>query len=260
MRVAYFDSVKDNRPTVRNVSWRDLVRDLTTFRRAPGKRAAPCWSPAVYRDGATSRRAAAVLAVSALVLDYDDGVSPAHALERWRGFAGVVHSSWSHRPDAPKCRVVLPLAEPVGAAIWRDVYRLVVAADGDDADPACCDVSRIYLLPATGAHDCGVSRQIYGRRLDLAPFVDRARQRQRQREASARARRPRPRQLPAEPVRLDRREVAARLECRIRGSTARGAPCPRCGENEVWFSLLRGFARCNHKNTCGWSGLVSELG
>ena len=45
-------------------------------------------------------------------------------------------------PEAPRWRVVIPLARPVAAKRWRDVWQRARAALCPEADPSCKDPSR----------------------------------------------------------------------------------------------------------------------
>lgn len=63
-----------------------------------------------------------------------------------------------------------------------------------------------------------------------------------------------------------RERIAAEVGAELAGSgddrRAVHAPCPACGQQSAWFYLspsrLR-RARCNHRNTCGWTGTLDEL-
>lgn len=72
----------------------------------------PCWSPALYRSHSTPGLLG-VLCLSALVQDHDDGLSIDEALRPWQDWPLPLHTSWSHRVQHPRFRVVLPLDRPV---------------------------------------------------------------------------------------------------------------------------------------------------
>jgi len=124
---------------------------LSRFEVLTEKRRGRCWSPTRYAEGASSRSNACVLKVSALVFDLDR-VPPNP--ERLAGVHWIGHTTWSHKPTAPRWRVVIPLATPVPAARWRDVWQRARAALCPEADPACKDPSRAYWLPS---HSGGVT-------------------------------------------------------------------------------------------------------
>jgi hypothetical protein len=139
-----------NRPAVeqRHVELDQLVTMLTTVRELGDKRQARCWSPTLYADGMTSRANAGVAEVSALVFDLDRVPPDPKRLE---GVCWIGHMTWSHTSQAPRWRVTLPLAQPVAASSWGDVWRRARAALCPEADPSCKDPSRQYYLPSCPA-------------------------------------------------------------------------------------------------------------
>jgi hypothetical protein len=68
--------------------------------------------------------------------------------------------------------VALPLARPVDAANWRDVWQRAQASLCPEADPVCKDPSRAYWLPS---HNGGVSAKATrhaGPLLDVATLAE----------------------------------------------------------------------------------------
>jgi len=149
--IALFDGYNQPNVEQRMVNLEDMVDLLTTFHELANKRLARCWSPTLYAEGHTSRANAGVASVSALVFDMDK-VPPDP--ERLAGVYWIGHTTWSHKPETPKWRVVVPLAEPVPATSWRDVWRRARAALCPEADPSCKDPSRQYYVPS---HPPGVT-------------------------------------------------------------------------------------------------------
>jgi len=141
--IALFASLRDPRPARESTTWPKLVQLLTRH----GERAdkdGPMWSPTKYPDG-TTRGKASVQSVYALVLDYD------HEQPTWAAFetyAYVAHTTHRHTPEAPRWRVVLPLASSVPAEEWPDVWSRAQAHFGSEFDAQCKDASRAYFLPS----------------------------------------------------------------------------------------------------------------
>lgn len=280
MIVSFFADVRSVQPLARDLTWERLADTLVEFRAHWGdddasKRSAPCWSPVRYREGGR-RRAADVVDVSALVLDYDDGRTIDEAVAAWDGLARVVHTSWSHSPEAHKLRVILPLVEPVPASLWSGVYRAALRDDGDVADPKCSDPSRLYLLPCMGRHAVPWARCYSGDLLDLGDLalrVDEARRRVEAAQAERRARVAREAKRYADQGdtvgavrRLLDTDPHAReaLGQRLGGSVIRrpggdvikGIRCPSCGRGSLWWFLAPhsfGGAACDHRKTCGYA-------
>ena len=244
--------------------------------RKRAKNSLPCWSPAVYAEHAT-RGTAGVLAVSSLVLDYDDGTSPEDALAPWRQWPLAASSTWSHEVDHARIRVTIPLEVPVPAAAWKDVWISAVERAAGRPDLACSDPGRLYFLPALKS-----SRQPYFRfvhdpggrllRLDWGSLPAPQREADRPRPSLVSTQNTR-RGAPASPrmrrawmlLKTDRstREwAAARLGARLQGGRAEGVGCPSCGRDSVWFYLEPGAqatARCKRRNSCDWWGHLDQL-
>ncbi len=136
-----------DRPTVQaqTVSLDELAQLLGRFEVLEDKRRGRCWSPTRYADGATSRGNAGVHSVSCLVFDCDRVPPDPKRLE---GACWIGHTTWSRTPERPKRRVVIPLARPVAAKRWRDVWLRARAALCPEAHPSCKDPSRQYYLPS----------------------------------------------------------------------------------------------------------------
>ena len=149
--------------------WSSLARGLLRFGKWTGDKQhspPPLWSPIEMKPGEDWCKAVNVAWVYCLVMDYDDGTTIEDAHGRWEPWEHVLHTSWSHGPQTPKVRVVLPLIEPVPADEWRDVYTQVLRWDAERsgmseadaaeaglrADRACKDPSRMFYVPALGKH------------------------------------------------------------------------------------------------------------
>lgn len=115
--------------------------------RKSAKRDLRLWSPALYRDGAR-RGSDGVSHLSCLVLDYDAGVDLDDALLAWEGLFHIVHSTWSHRPDHPRFRVVLPLSGLVDAEDWAAVWTWAADRAGFPVDHALKGRGAAFALPA----------------------------------------------------------------------------------------------------------------
>jgi hypothetical protein len=205
-----------------------------------------------------------------LVLDLDGGLSIDAALVRTTGLDSVVHTSWSHTPDSPRFRLVLPLARPVPGARWADAWNAAVDALGFPADPACKNANRRFLLPVQppGA-PIGYALHRPGAALDLLSLAPIPR----------RVRRPSRRTLTITPHRREavmqallRREPESRRRLGEHlgghrcgeGDAERieGLPCPACGRPSAWFWVAprrATRARCQHRNSCGWDGPLTDF-
>jgi P4 family phage/plasmid primase-like protien len=151
--VSFFDNRFDNDPKEGELS-RDELADLLTNHKTRASKDGAAWAPATFNG---SRAKASAREVCALVLDYDDGAEPLEASRQLdeRGLCYILHTTHSHAPDAPKFRIVLPLAQPVSAENWPGFYERAARHFGQgQEDKSCKDASRLYFLPA-----CPKSRQ-----------------------------------------------------------------------------------------------------
>lgn len=133
--------------------------------RSDPKRDLRLWSPAHYPP--MSRRGSEnVLHLSCVVLDYDTGLPIADAAAAWQDYFHIVHTTWSHTPEAPKYRLTLPLAEPVPPADWRGVYewaeeRAAGTASSGVVDPTGKSIGTTFALPTVA--DEAVPRVAFAR-------------------------------------------------------------------------------------------------
>lgn len=149
--VVRYNGAHDNDPKLQAWTLTDAARWLCTpilwTRR---KVDAPAWSPVSMRPGAT-RSAAGVASVSMLVLDCDAGESLDVLEALGDEYVRLAHTSWSHRPDHPKARLVFPFQRPCPAKHWERVWGAAArwaAAHGVRVDAATKDPSRLYFGPA----------------------------------------------------------------------------------------------------------------
>jgi hypothetical protein len=271
LNLSVFDHARDAAPKPRTCTVEALVQALTRFPviGATNKLDLPAWSPARFSPGRT-RSADAVVDLSCMVLDHDAG-DPDAALDAWSGLIAVAHSTWSHTEDAPRFRVVLPLARPIPANRWSAAWSWA-SERGPEADRSCKDASRLYFRPAVPSRDAPrFARVQRGDLLDLLPLLP---------EATAPASTRTERSTLGVPARLrqhavvvrlsrdpwSRERVAAELGATVSGDgdrrRASGVACPACARASVWFYLApsrQHRARCNHRNSCGWVGGLDEL-
>jgi hypothetical protein len=105
----------------------------------------PGWAPALF-DG--KRSLENFVSAAGIVLDLDDE-SPCFdsVVEAFSPLAGFVHTSPSHRPSQPRCRVILPTSRPVIAneynELWTWAAARVLGVDRSTRDP-----SRLWYVPA----------------------------------------------------------------------------------------------------------------
>lgn len=243
----------------------------------------PLWSPSVFRGTRSGKNAQFI---SFLVYDLDDGLTP---YDSWRLFTKwkvLAHTSFSHKPQFHKYRIILPLAKPIPADEWSRAFRAgnilweEVVGRGEPDQKAIKDIARIYFryaIPDWGEfndvaneHPMNVTSihqsdsWLKGDLLDLPwesipkiePKIYQAPRRESGKKASL------------EEVTLDpsvRSKLADQTGGVIIDNTARKITCPQCHDNSVYFTINLAspnsvkYPQCNHKNSCGWWGKIQDL-
>lgn len=314
--VSLFGSLVD--PAVRRaegVRWADVVAWLCRPMTAPSADATPAWTKRAEKADPPNDRRKASLPLWSLVsyyrtgsyadwvrgvereapkrgkrdvewvwglgLDYDDGTTLAEMLEVWGAWAGVWHTTWKHREEAPRWRGVLPFAEPVHAGVWGRVFDWAQQRSGGRLDPATRDCSRAWYAPAHGPYAPFQSRVVRGPRLVVPDEVLVWREgiewkdpdAERKRKAARRMPAPRRGTVPirqAERVFSDRLKVEPGLRAwagealggRAGASRVTGVRCPDCGRTDMWWPLEpKGTpkAMCSHRNSCNAQYWLDEL-
>ncbi len=269
LHVSTFDHARDVVPRSLRVPLPALVRALTTFRVCPvdDKRALPAWSPARFAHGPT-RRADSVRDLSCVVLDLDDADVEVVAAA-WEDALHVLHTTWSHTPERPRWRLVVPLASPVPAEGWATAWAWA-AARTPGHDPTCKDPARLYFVPAVARPGQPCEARVHpapllelSGRLD-APQAPPRPARRAVRVPARLADRVTRRRLAEDPGTRERVAVAAGARLVGEGARRRAedAPCPACGRPSAWFWVApdrQHRARCQHRRSCGWTGPVAAL-
>jgi len=270
-------------PVEYRLTWRQLGKAFTHFRPTPplnalgvaDKTALPGWAPVSFANN--RRRNENCREISCLVLDFDGGATPDQALQVWSSWPLVWHTSWSHTEEKPKFRIILPLAHPQSPEKWDRIWEWAQAKTRNTIDSQCSDPCRLYFVPAIRPGGVRHAEVIDpgGEMLNLDPNTlplsrDEQEIAYRRRLVEQRKRRP-PEYWGDEAGRRHLRrlelirnpdarfDLARRIGASISGNRAYHATCPGCGAPEVWFKFSGGWANCNHRNSCGWTGELIEL-
>ena len=135
------------------------------------KLALPGFSLAVF--DANHRRADRVQWVHGVALDIDNKKLPLVTLEQvldaFVGIAVFLYTSFSHQPECPRFRAILPTNRAMRAAefttVWAQVDRQL-RNKGVEIDQACRDASRLWFWPAR-SNDHFTTRLQVGELLDV---------------------------------------------------------------------------------------------
>lgn len=278
-----FDSLTNTRvkPTIMTLD--SFAAWLTTTKgKHTDKKSLPLWSPTVFSSEYRSKSGAQE--ITCLVYDIDDGISP---FDTWRLFASyyvIAHTSFSHKPNYHKYRIVLPLAKPIPVADWSRAYQAAqnlwdsVVGKGTPDQSALHDAARVYFrfaLPVNAEgiadahpmathhwHKCAVHK---ANLLDLDYT-----------HIEIKEIKPEPKFVRKysngkgslrdafEDMRV-RRAIAVQVSAQIQNNEARHIKCPKCNRQSVHFSIdlqMPGstkFPTCNHVNSCGFWGQFADI-
>ncbi|NBW21773.1 MAG: hypothetical protein EBR82_78845 [Caulobacteraceae bacterium] len=138
-----FRDVKSNQPQKFAISWQGLSSLLQISEARSDKTQRELWSPVTYLHG-TTRGNCNVEYVTCLVVDMD-GEAFDHA--RLDGLEYVAYTTWSHTPEDQHWHLVLPLAYPVPADRWHEVWTRLHERINVVGDPQTKDPARIFYRP-----------------------------------------------------------------------------------------------------------------
>jgi len=281
-------------PSLTDTRTRDHISDFPTlvkgFLTSPGnktvneKRQLSLWSPTEFKQGRRARANAAFIYF--LVFDMDDGVAPFDSWRLFTDFHVLAHTSYSHKPQHHKYRIILPLQNPIPARDWsrasqaaQDLWDTIVGRGTPD-QAALHDRARAYFrygIPSPPSDDMLASDPLnplqyhqtawsMGTPLDLTyDHITEPEPRPRQ---PVKARAHSNGKAAMSEVMLDpsfRLAVAHKVGATIQDNHARYIKCPGCGRDSVHFSIditIEGsfkWPTCNHLNRCSWWGRFEDL-
>jgi AAA domain len=151
------------------IDWPSFLSFVSSPQVVPNIDTIEGWSPVRF---AGNRRAKAnVEAVSAIVLDDDKtGLPLEQVAALWSAFAGVIHTSRRHSPEAPRYRIVLRCTRDMTVAehdrVWRHVRDRAVSC-GQTLDESTKDASRLWFVPAHLAGAPYAWRELPGAAIDV---------------------------------------------------------------------------------------------
>ena len=182
---------KDSNLIQKESSWGDLVKLITegpltkgemtlseylaaTDKERKAEKDGMAWIPCSAIDPAGKREQANMNLAFAMVLDIDTGVALEDVVAKMAGYEYVLHSSYSHSPEKPKWRVVIPFQAPIPARDLPRVFDVFQTRFGGALDNHCGqDFARMYYLPAcpSDAESIFVARYNPGDLLDATTVL-----------------------------------------------------------------------------------------
>jgi hypothetical protein len=145
----YWTSVDAPRGRRVRCSREELARRLQRPRIAPVKESLPGWSPTLFRGD--YRTLENVDRCQAIGHDVEKlGTSWEGTIEALQDYAGFVHTTYSHTPEAHRLRAVVWTDRDVTAEEYRRCWRYlrtVLESAGQSVDHKPSDPSRLWFLP-----------------------------------------------------------------------------------------------------------------
>lgn len=226
------------------------------------------WAPCSF---IARRRKSDVISVHAMVFDVDCGL-PYETHERFKDYNYVAHTSFSHSEGHHKWRLILPLWASIPRDEWK--YAWIVGSQifekltGSKIDPSCKDSSRAYFIG--GCLDTKMSLyrsnlNITGRNLRLEYDIPPPPKKRHKGKIKTFTQEEFKRYENLKPDDKDRQDIAISVGAEISDNVARKIRCPNCGRRTVYFFINPSGAnplyraKCNHENSCGFIGSISEL-
>lgn len=189
IRYSTVKSVTDNRPATRSTTWEKLVARLGNVEprgkyplkkylalsrqeRAKQKNG-PGWIPGIFKPGG-KRNDKSLRKLCFFVGDVDNNAGEHITLNRLRtaldGYEAVIHSTYSHSPDKPKFRFVVPLKRPIKPADHIQVFDHFNQLIGGGLDRKGKTPSQIYYFPSCppGAEKYFECKRLRGTRFDVS--------------------------------------------------------------------------------------------
>lgn len=169
--VTFWRNLLDPSGEQRELTWAALFRRFESAEPYRGDNDQPGWSPARFEP--CQRGLENVREVSALCLDYDQCESIETVSDRFSDFYGLVHTTRKHTPEAPRCRVILPLSRAVSRFEFGELWKRVRPFAGA-VDEAAKDASRFWFLPGPKGDGEYRTVQLDGRPLDADAWLSKA--------------------------------------------------------------------------------------
>ena len=123
----------------------------------------PAWSPVLYKEG-TQRGNQNVLKITAFVGDLDCGEFDLPSIKaRLAGLEYVVHTTYSHTPEKPKFRLIVPFHQPFSVSDIHKVFDHFNEIFDDKLDPCSKKPAQIYYTPSCPIDGVFVAEHCSGR-------------------------------------------------------------------------------------------------
>lgn len=119
-------------------------------------------------EGLTTRANCNVLAVSMIVMDFDQGTID-EVSKKLEGLNYCIYTTFSNTKEQEKFRVIVPLKSPIPTSRYLDVWTQLFKLTGEVADPSCKDPARLNFMPSCPPETASLRRTVF--ETDKKPFA-----------------------------------------------------------------------------------------
>ncbi len=171
LKLSFGQCANDNRPSARTLSLGELIQEFSNPNSARGTLTAAeyhaldkvdsvqkaqrnrekdgAYFVACHFGGDGRRCNDNVEALCGMTLDFDSGKTTEEDIRRQlRGYAYLAYTSYSHRVELQKWRVLVPYREPITKDQHAGVFRYFQDLFQGDVDPACATPCQFWYTPA----------------------------------------------------------------------------------------------------------------
>lgn len=140
----------------REVTWDRILDRMENPPEPPegGKDDLPLWTFGEFEGNYRSRDN--IQWLHALHFDYDDADPSLDARvihDAFSGYCFAAHTTFSHTPEKPSWRVIVPTEHPIGPAVYRRLMPVMADRIGlPGFDVTCRDPARAYYMPVLTEH------------------------------------------------------------------------------------------------------------
>jgi hypothetical protein len=154
LRLSGVKNTRDVRPRRLEDSWPDFAGQFRRDRVRVGDKDGTAFIFATFGDKPDGkghlRHGRNVRDVTALVLDLDEGrLTETDLRKRLEGLTFLAHTTYSHEPESPRWRVIVPLARPLRPGLLPAAIKHFAEGRGlaGAYDKKCIDPARLYFVP-----------------------------------------------------------------------------------------------------------------
>lgn len=154
LKYSVVKDVRDSHPVGQESTLRELAERIRGSLKV-GEKYGEGICAGTFRAGTRGRKKENVERMHSLILDIDHGL-PGDRIDDFLGiwpWQGIAYTSYSHTPEEPRFRVILPFAYPIDGDAYATVWKWANERSGEVIDQKCKNTDRLYFLPRVPSAD-----------------------------------------------------------------------------------------------------------